>query len=97
MGNGFFQSTNGNNSSTRLIGFVVIVAALLMAEQIIYYGRNSENLLMIATAAGTLFDMIAGGAMLWMFGQKKTEVKYGEPKKEKNKEDGDNIGPSGNS
>jgi hypothetical protein len=75
MKNGFFKSISGRDSSTRLIGFVVIIGALLMAEQVLYWGRNSENLLLVTTAAGTLFITIAGPVLVWMFNQKKTEVK----------------------
>lgn len=74
MKTGFFKSISGRDSSTRLIGFVVILGALLMSEQVLYYGRNSENLLLVATAAGTLFITIAGPVLVWMFNQKKTEV-----------------------
>jgi hypothetical protein len=51
------------------------MAALLMAEQVLYYGRTAENLLLIATSAGTLFITIAGPVLVFMFGQKKTEIK----------------------
>lgn len=71
---GFLKSISGRDSSTRLIGLVVILGALLMAEQVLYYGRNSENLILVATAAGTLFITIAGPVLVWMFNQKKTEV-----------------------
>jgi hypothetical protein len=79
MKTGFFKSISGRDSSTRLIGFVVIIGALLMAEQVLYWGRNSENLLLVATAAGTLFITIAGPVLVWMFNQKKTEVKQEIP------------------
>jgi len=75
MKNGFLKSISGRDSSTRLIGFVVIIGALLMAEQVLYWGRNSENMLLVTTAAGTLFITIAGPVLVWMFNQKKTEVK----------------------
>jgi len=75
MKRGFLQSISGRDSSTRLIGFLVIIGALLMSEQVLYWGRNSENLLLVASAAGTLFMTIAGPVLVWMFNQKKTEVK----------------------
>ena len=76
---GFFKSISGRDSSTRLIGFIVIIGALIMAEQVLYWGRNSENLLLVATAAGTLFITIAGPVLVWMFNQKQTEVKQEIP------------------
>jgi len=73
MKTGFFQSISGNQSSSRLIGFLVIVAALIFAQEVIYFGR--QNVMEAAGAAGTIFITIAGPAMTFLFFQKKTEVK----------------------
>ena len=73
MKTGFFQSISGNNSSSRLIGFVVIVVALVFAQEVIWFGRT--EIMMAATAAGTIFLTIAAPAMAFLFVQKKNEKK----------------------
>ena len=78
MKNGFFDSVSGNRSSSRLSGFIVIVAAMLFAQEVIWFGK--EDILTSAIAAGTIFMTIAGPAMLFMFGNKVTEVKHEETK-----------------
>lgn len=71
--NGFFYSVRGNKSSSRLIGFLVIVMALIFAQEVLWFGR--DDVVMAAAAAGTIFITIAGPAMVFLFNQKKTEVK----------------------
>lgn len=71
--NGFFDSVRGNKSSSRLIGFLVIVMALIFAQEVLWFGR--DDVVMAAAAAGTIFITIAGPAMVFLFNQKKTEVK----------------------
>ena len=73
MKTGFFQSISGNNSSSRLIGFIVIVAALIFAQEVIIFGKT--EIMAAAGAAGTIFLTIAGPAMAFLFAQKKQEVK----------------------
>lgn len=73
MKTSFFESISGNRSSTRLIGFIVVCAALFFAQQIIWFGRN--EIMLAATAAGTIFLTIAGPALAWIFAQKRTEIK----------------------
>jgi hypothetical protein len=76
MKNGFLKSISGRDSSTRLIGFVVILYAMLMSYLVLYWGKEKdESIMMLATSVGTLFTMIAGPVFVWMYGQKKTEVK----------------------
>ena len=70
--NGFFQSISGNNSSSRLIGFIVVVVALAYSGWIIWLGK--ADVVQAATASGLLFVTIAGPAMAFMFAQKKSEV-----------------------
>ena len=73
MKTGFFQSISGNNSSSRLIGFIVVVVALIFAQEVIYFGKQS--VIESAAAAGTIFLTIAGPAMAFLFAQKKNEIK----------------------
>lgn len=76
MKTGFFQSISGNNSSSRLIGFTVIVYAMLMGFLVLYWGKEGkESMIALATAAGVLFTTISGPVFIWLYNQKKTEVK----------------------
>lgn len=72
MGTGFFQSISGNQSSSRLIGFIVIMFALIFAQEVIWFGR--QEIMTAAGAAGTIFLTIAAPAMAFLFAQKKTEI-----------------------
>ena len=69
---GFFEGSPDNKSSSRLIGFIVIMACLAFVEQIILFAKSTP--LQAASAAGLLFVTIAGPVMLFLYGQKKTEV-----------------------
>ena len=73
MKHSFFQSISGNNSSSRLIGFIVVVSALIFAQEVLYFSRT--DIMVGAAAAGTIFITIAGPAMGFLFIQKKNEVK----------------------
>lgn len=73
MKTSFFQSISGNQSSSRLIGFIVIICALVFAQEIIWFGKS--DIMMAATAAGTAFITIAGPAMAFLFAQKKNELR----------------------
>ena len=73
MKTGFFQSISGNNSSSRLIGFIVVAMALVFAQEVIWFGKS--EIMMAATAAGTIFLTIAAPAMAFLFAQKKQEIK----------------------
>ena len=76
MKTGFLKSISGRDSSTRLIGFLVILYAMLMGYLVLYWGKEKEeSIILLSTSAGTLFTMIAGPLFVWMFNQKKTEVK----------------------
>lgn len=74
MGTGFFQSISGNQSSSRLIGFIVIMFALIFAQEVIWFGR--QEIMTAAGAAGTIFLTIAAPAMAFLFAQKKTEIQH---------------------
>ena len=75
MKTGFLKSISGRDSSTRLIGIVVIGYAMLMGYLVLYWGKEADSdILQLALSAGTLFTMIAGPVLVWMYGQKKTEV-----------------------
>lgn len=80
MKTSFFQSISGNQSSSRLIGFIVIMSALIFAQEVIWFSKN-ESMISAAAAAGTIFLTIAAPAMAFLFAQKKTEAKQ-EPKDE---------------
>lgn len=73
MKTGFFESIGGNRSSSRLIGFLIIIVALGESILVLYWGR--DNVIMAAAAAGTIFITIAGPAMVFLFQQKRTEIK----------------------
>ena len=76
MNNNFFKSISGRDSSTRLIGFIVIIYGMLMGFLVLYWGKRAgESVLQLALSSGTLFTMIVGPVFVWMYGQKKTEVK----------------------
>lgn len=73
---GYFQDGDGNNSSSRLLGFIVTLYALGLATSVIALGHIEETGIMVtAAAAGTIFTTIAGPAMLFMFSNKKEEGK----------------------
>ena len=81
MNNGFFYSTHGNKSSSRLIGTIVIIYAMLMGFLVLYWGKQGgESVIALATAAGLIFTTIGGSAMVFIFQQKQTEVKQKESK-----------------
>lgn len=70
---GYFEVSPGNKSSSRLIAFIVIVWSLVLATVVLWFGR--ENVILAAASAATIFTTIAGPAMIFLFNQKKTEVK----------------------
>lgn len=74
--NGFFQSINGDQSSTRLFGFIVIVFSLVESATILLLGQ--ANIVSAATAAGILFTAQASPVMVFLFANKQTEVKQEE-------------------
>lgn len=71
MKTNYFESSEGNRSSSRLTSFIVIMSAILMCWTIIILGK--QDIVSSATAAGVLFITIAGPAMAFQFSQKKTE------------------------
>jgi len=74
--NGYFYSTQGNKSSSRLIGAAVIVYAMVMAFLVLYWGKESgDSVIELAAASGLIFTTIGGSAMVFIFQQKRTEVK----------------------
>ena len=77
MKNSFFQDSQGNDSSSRLIAFVIIIWALLAGGVLIAikFLQPGADILLMATASGLLFTTIAGPALAFLFLQKKTEVK----------------------
>jgi hypothetical protein len=84
--NGYFQDSDGNKSSSRLIACIVILYALILSSAIVLIGYIQKTPpMIIATAAGTIFTTIAGAAMVFLFAQKKTEEKAVIDKIEANK------------
>ena len=76
MKTGFLQSISGRDSSTRLIGFIVILYAMLMAFLVLYWGKEKESsLIELSGSAATMFSMIAAPTFIWLYSQKKTEIK----------------------
>lgn len=76
MKTGFFESISGNRSSSRLIGAVVVAYAMLMGFLVLYWGKNSGgSMIELAGSAALTFTTIGGAAMVFLFQQKKTEVK----------------------
>lgn len=77
MNSGFFQSISGNNSSSRLIAFIVVIISLIFTGFVLVSGLSKPNadVIIVTTAAGTLFIQIAGVAMAFLFMQKKQEIK----------------------
>jgi hypothetical protein len=72
---GFFQDTNGNKSSARLLAFILIVTSLVFAQQFIIFAIIQKiNVLLISSAVATTVTTISGGAMLYLFGKQKAEL-----------------------
>lgn len=72
---GFFQDTNGNKSSARLLAFILIVTSLVFAQQFIIFAiLQKVNVLLIASSVATTVTTISGGAMLYLFGKQKSEL-----------------------
>ena len=72
---GFLQDSSGNNSSSRLLGFIVTMYALALCTAIIVIGCvQGQAIMLVAAAAGTTFASISGPALAFMFGNKKSEV-----------------------
>ena len=72
---GFFEDSQGNKSSTRLIGTVVIVYSLFLVTLILIFGIIEKSSVMLTAAAGgTLFTTTAGPAMWYMFNNKQAEL-----------------------
>lgn len=70
---GYFEASPGNKSSSRLIAFIVIVWALVLASAVLWFGK--DNVMLAAAAAGTLVTTIAGPAFIFLFNQKRFEMK----------------------
>ena len=77
---GTFEVSPGNKSSSRITAFISIMTSLAFSLIIILVGcyiailnKEVSALIAAAGAAGTQFAVIAGGAMLFMYNQKKQE------------------------
>lgn len=75
MTHGFFTDSQGNKSSTRLIGFIVILYSLVLVTSVLVMGFvEKSSVLLTAAAAGTLFTTTAGPCMFYLFQNKKEEL-----------------------
>ena len=76
MKSNFLNSIGGRQSSTRLYGGITLIYAMIMSFLVLYWGKEmAESVILLATSSGTLFTMISCPVFVWMYGQKKTEVK----------------------
>ena len=82
MNNGFFDSTQGNKSSTRMFGGVIIIYGMLMGFLVLLLGYlMKESILALSPIAAVTFTSIAGPALIFLFQQKKNEVEKTEKSK----------------
>lgn len=73
--NGFFQDMYGNNSSSRLLGFIVVIYALALATAVLIIGCiTGTSILLVSAASGTIFTSVAGPVLMFMFGAKRNET-----------------------
>lgn len=80
MKTSFFESISGNKSSSRLIGASIIFYAMLMSTGILLCvfllkELSSGDIIAIVGSSTGFFTTVSGGAMIFLFNQKKTEVK----------------------
>lgn len=74
--NGYFQDWKGNKSSTRLIGFIVTMFALIESMMVLIFAYlEGTSVMTSAVAGGTVFASIAGPVMVYLFQNKKEELK----------------------
>lgn len=84
---GFFEGSAGNKSSSRLNSSIIIWVALLLSTVMILSicaiaikNQTTEGMIGSLTGVGAFFTTVSGGAMLFMFNQKKLEVSGGTRK-----------------
>ncbi len=80
MKTSFLESVSGNKSSSRLIGASIIAYAMLMSTGILLCvfllkELSSGDIIAIVGSATGFFTTVSGGAMIFLFNQKKTELK----------------------
>lgn len=76
MKTNFFQSISGNQSSSRLYGGAVILYAMIMSFLLLYWGKDSgDSIVELAGASSLFFTTVGGSAMVFLFQQKRTEIK----------------------
>lgn len=76
MKTGFFQSISGNQSSSRLYGGVIILYAMIMSFLVLYWGKdNGDGMIELAGASSLFFTTVGGSAMVFLFQQKRNELK----------------------
>lgn len=74
---GYLIGPDGNKSSSRLIAVTQVVFALFLSGIFSWIGVKwpDVDLMKIALAIGVVYGSIAAPAYIFLFGQKKTEVK----------------------
>lgn len=81
MTDGFLNSISGRKSSSRLYTGMILIYAMVMSFLILFWGKEGkESIIALATAASIFFTSAAGPVLVWMYNQKKTEVKQEQPK-----------------
>ena len=76
MKTGFLQSISGNQSSSRLIGFSVIFSGLLfIIAMVVFCYIHPDMAISIIGATGAAFALITGPTFIFLYNQKKTELK----------------------
>ena len=79
MKTGFHQDSNGNNSSTRLIGLAVIGNAILMLWACILFGFLHPDSFSPAVGTGVgLFTAVTTGTFVYLYNNKKKELEKNE-------------------
>ena len=69
---GFFQDKDGNNSISRLVGFITICVSLFYCGVILYLSRH--DVMTAAAAIGIVFGSMTVTSFAFLFAQKKTEA-----------------------
>jgi len=74
---GFLQGPNGDYSNSRLIANFMIVSSVIFAAAFVVIAVMWPlvNLVTLATAIGIVITSLGGSAMIFLFGQKRSENK----------------------
>lgn len=76
MKTGFLQSISGNKSSSRLIGYTVICSALIfLFAMVVFCFIHPDLATTVLGQIGLTFAAITGPTFIFLYGQKRTEIK----------------------